>query len=78
MSARSNQRVEAAFVSVLDAAAMCGCSRSHVYRMLGAGSLRAVKAGTRTLIPVAAVERYLASLPPAEFGSNPRIGGARA
>jgi excisionase family DNA binding protein len=38
-------------------------SRNTIYRELAAGRLHAVKAGTRTLIPLAEAERWAASLP---------------
>ena len=45
-----------------------GLSRTVVFRLLGAGQIRAVKAGTRTLIIWSSVIEYLASLPAATFG----------
>ena len=47
-----------------------GLSRTVVFRLLGAGQLRAVKSGTRTLVIWSSVIEYLASLPPATFGGQ--------
>jgi hypothetical protein len=43
--------------------------------LITSGQLRAVKAGGQTLIPVEELERYVASLPPAElnFKSHGRL-----
>ena len=41
-----------------------GVSRSRAYELIRDGHLRAVKNGSRTLIPVAEAECWLASLPP--------------
>lgn len=46
-----------------DAVQASRLSRSHIYEALKQGKLRAIKAGRRTLIPVAELEAYLASLP---------------
>ena len=43
--------------------ARLGISRSKAYEEIAAGRLRAVKCGTRTLIPYASGEAWLASLP---------------
>lgn len=45
-----------------------GISRSALYEALRRGELRAVKAGRRTLIPVADLQEYLASLPQYQAG----------
>ena len=41
-------------------------SRSAIYRYLKAGRLRAIKVGTRTLIPMDSAREFLASCPPYE------------
>jgi excisionase family DNA binding protein len=46
-----------------DAVQVSGISRSRLYEALREKKLRAIKAGRRTLIPVAELEAYLASLP---------------
>jgi excisionase family DNA binding protein len=39
-----------------------GLSSRHVYRLVWAGELRAVRSGRRVLIPAAAIEAYLGTL----------------
>ena len=51
--------------TVTDWCAISGMGRSATYEALGRGDLRAVKAGTRTLIDVAHGLAWLDSLPPA-------------
>jgi excisionase family DNA binding protein len=41
------------------------CVRSHVYNLLGAGKIRGVKSGRRTLITISSIDEYLANLAPA-------------
>lgn len=44
-----------------------GLARTRIYELLGKGDLQGVKAGRRTLVTRASIERYLATLPPAEI-----------
>jgi excisionase family DNA binding protein len=37
-----------------------GVSRAHVYRLITRGELRTVKSGARRIVPVTAIEEYLA------------------
>jgi hypothetical protein len=53
-------------VSIDDAAAYIGRSRSFVYDLLGLGIVRAVKSDGRTLPIVSDLDAYLDSLPFAE------------
>ncbi len=46
-------------LSVEMAAEMLGISRSMVHKLIRRGELRSVKAGTRTLVPVAAVDEFI-------------------
>jgi|TARA_B110000263_G_C14808682_1_gene285361 excisionase family DNA binding protein len=41
------------------AAQMLGISRSMIHKLIRLGELRSVKAGTRTLVPVAAVDEFI-------------------
>lgn len=50
-------------VSVDLAAEMIGCSRSKLYKVIAAGEIKARKMHRRTLIEVAELHRYIASLP---------------
>ena len=57
-----------------------GISRSKTYEEIGAGRLKAVKAGKRTLIPVPEGQRWLDSLEPAAIGpkEEPSTSGPQA
>ena len=48
---------------IAEAAAITGLSRSTLYKLMGEGKLRSVKAGKRRLIMQADLESCLASLP---------------
>jgi excisionase family DNA binding protein len=43
------------------------CVRSHVYNLLGAGKITALKAGRRTLVSIESIDAYMASLAPANI-----------
>ena len=60
--------VERLAVKPLEAAMMLGQSRSAVYRLINSGQLRAVKAGSSTLILTASIPEYLENLP--RFGNR--------
>ena len=53
-----------------DAAKILGIGRSTIFNLLARGELTALKLGTRTLITTAELERYLASLPQAEYHAH--------
>jgi len=55
-------------LQIPEAVQVSGLSRSRIYEALRKQELRAIKAGRRTLIPVAELEAYLASLP--SFGAG--------
>ena len=50
-------------VSIDEAARLIGVSRSSVYRRIKEGRLRKVKCGTRTLVPMASLDAFLAAAP---------------
>ena len=53
-------------------------SHSALYELLGRGELAAIKDGAKTLIVLASIWRYQASLPPAKIGPRtPRRVGRR-
>jgi excisionase family DNA binding protein len=56
--------------SPVEAAKNLGIGRSTVFNLLARGELKAVKLGTRTLISAEELQRYLASLPKAEFHAH--------
>ncbi len=49
--------------SVADACYRLGIGRSTLYEEIAAGRLKAVKCGTRTLIPAASMEAWVDELP---------------
>ena len=57
------QTIERAALSVKEAAERLGISRSMAFKLIKRGDLRSVKAGTRTLVPVAATDEFLAKAP---------------
>jgi len=70
--------IEPLAVSLPDAAAMLGVSRRSVQRHVSAGTIRARRFGSRTIIEVESLKKYLASLPPVdgprklEFPARPK------
>lgn len=59
--------IEPITVTISNATAMTGISRSELYRLLKAEKLRAIKSGHSTLIPIDSLRQYLGSLPEAQF-----------
>ena len=49
-------------VTIPQACELTGLGRSTIYRLFDAGTLQRLKAGSRTLIKVADLERYIESL----------------
>jgi excisionase family DNA binding protein len=56
-------------ITIHEAVKVTGLSRSRIYEALRRQELTALKAGRRTLIPVADLEAYLASLPTYQAGA---------
>ena len=50
-------------VTIPEACRITGLARSSIYREIGAGRIKAVKAGKRTLLPMDSLRAWLASLP---------------
>jgi excisionase family DNA binding protein len=65
MPSTSEVEVPRAALSVNEACASLSISRSKLYEEVAAGRLKALKAGSRTLIPVASRDAWLNSLPAA-------------
>jgi excisionase family DNA binding protein len=63
MPSTSEVEVPRAALSVNEACASLSISRSKLYEEVAAGRLRALKAGSRTLIPVTSRDAWLSSLP---------------
>lgn len=61
-----NQRLPK-YSTVPDWCELSGMGRTRTYQALGAGDLRAIKVGARTLIDVDHGLAWLASLPPAQI-----------
>src|SRR6516165_4779907 len=54
-----------------------GCKKTRLYELIAAGRLDARKAGSRTLITAASLQKYVAGLPKAAIGKGrPQIGRA--
>ena len=64
---KHDQIIEPIAVTIQEAIRICGLSRSEIYRRLAAGDIEAIKSGTRTLILLDSIKRYLASLPTAQY-----------
>jgi excisionase family DNA binding protein len=64
------RQVDRLAVKPSEAARLIDESRSTVYRLLAAGKLRAVKRGSSTLVLMSSLRDHLASLPPAQFGTD--------
>ena len=54
-------------VTIKEGVRLTGISRTRIYELIGQNRLEAVKAGRRTLLRVASLEDYMASLPRAEI-----------
>jgi hypothetical protein len=67
------------FATIENWGTISGMSRRVIYEKLGTGELKAIKAGTRTLIDVDAGLIWLRSLPPAKIRApSPRAQQAAA
>jgi len=59
----SERRFEPRYASVDEASWIASLSRVTIYRLIAAEKLVAVKAGSKTLVEVASLQTYMASLP---------------
>jgi excisionase family DNA binding protein len=57
--------VEKLAFSVAEAIRVTGIGRSTLYALMSSGKLRAIKLGSRTLIPAEELRRFMKALPPA-------------
>ena len=62
MSGPRNRHVVPVLYEVDEAAEALRLSRSLLYELIRSGRLRTVKAGRRRLVPVSALDEYVASL----------------
>lgn len=53
--------------SIRDVTDTLNCSRAQVNRLLATGKIRAVKLGSRTLIPADSLRQFVEGLPPASI-----------
>jgi len=63
VNARPESTIEPLAVSIPEGCRIIGVKRSSIYREIAAGRITALKAGKRTLLPVASLRAWLASLP---------------
>jgi excisionase family DNA binding protein len=59
----AERQVEPLYVSIPNTARLTGLSTATIYRLIANGELVCVKAGAKSLVEVASVKSYLASLP---------------
>ena len=59
----SNREVDPLYVSILESARLTGLSTVTIYRLIASNRLVCVKAGAKSLVEVASIKGYLASLP---------------
>ena len=64
-SSVSKMEVEPILCSIPQGCQMLGIGTQGMYDLIGAGLVKAVKKGTRTLLVVASLKAYAESLPPA-------------
>jgi excisionase family DNA binding protein len=62
-SIHTESQIEPLAVTIPQACRLTGLARSSIYREIGAGRIRIAKAGKRTLVPLASLRAWLASLP---------------
>jgi excisionase family DNA binding protein len=66
MSSTTEAGIPRAALRVREACVSLSISRSKLYEEVAAGRIKALKAGSRTLIPVASIDAWLSSLPDAK------------
>ena len=77
-SKSSGAGIEPAFMSPSAAGDFLSLSQASIYRLLGLGKLKAVKAGGKTLVTVESLKAYARSLPTAKFTApTDRMGAKR-
>ncbi|WP_207803030.1 MerR family transcriptional regulator [Roseicella frigidaeris] len=64
------EKIEPLAVPLARAPAITGLSRSTIYREVARGNLRLLKVGRTSLLDMASVRAFLASLPVAEIGKT--------
>jgi hypothetical protein len=74
---KAEQAVEPALLSIPASSEFLGLSAASIYRLIGLGKLKAVKAGGKTLLTMPSLKNYAASLPPAKIKPPINRMGAR-
>lgn len=67
--------VDPVLISIANTQVVSGLSRSEIYRRMAAGDIRAVKAGSRTLIVLQSLIDHLNALPAATFQVSAEMAG---
>jgi len=62
-----------AAITVDEFCATCSIGRTSFYAALGAGRIRVLKFGSRTLVPASEVSAFLASLEPGAASCDARV-----
>jgi excisionase family DNA binding protein len=78
MSDNYNPLYHPLHASIKEICARHSVSRSHVYDLLGAGKITAVKNGRRLLVNVPSADAHFAALPPAVIKPMKRVAPAPA
>jgi excisionase family DNA binding protein len=66
MSSTTEVDIPRAALRVREACVSLSTSRSKLYEEVAAGRIKALKAGSRTLIPTTSIQAWLSSLPDAK------------
>jgi excisionase family DNA binding protein len=64
---KAEPAIEPLLLSLAASAEYLGLSRDTLYRLIGCGRLTALKHGSKTLVTVASLRDYVASLPEAKI-----------
>ena len=76
-SQKDEQAVEPVLLSIPASSEFLGLSAASIYRLVGLGKLKAVKAGSKTLLTMASLRKYATSLPAAKIKPPTNRMGAR-
>jgi hypothetical protein len=64
---QATSRVEPLTLSIADAVRWSGICRSELYVLIGAGKLKALKSGRKTLVVAASLREHVENLPAAQI-----------
>lgn len=57
------------YLSIRETSEIYGLGRTAIYELIGCKALKAIKAGSKTLISTETIEAYMASLPAAKVAA---------